>query len=69
MKSLYKYFIAILFIAIGFNGFSQGVGLGNIIIDPYYGYPNFGKNFAQAVQNENASGVDFKVGGRLSPGL
>lgn len=69
MKSYYKCFTAIVFIALGFNGFSQGVGLGNIIIDPYYGYPNFGKSYAQAVEDANTSGVDFKAGGIGPAGL
>ncbi len=48
------------------NSIAQAVEQGNIIIDPYYGGPNFGKAFAQSVAGE---GGDLKVNGLGPLGL
>ncbi|MDX1652504.1 MAG: outer membrane beta-barrel protein [Brumimicrobium sp.] len=42
---------------------------GSIIIDPYYGFPNFGKSFLQAVEDSNPESTDFKSGGIGPAGL
>lgn len=56
-------------IAMGFNSNAQSVGQGNFIIDAYYGFPNFGKNFAASVEEANSNGSDFKVRGVGPAGL
>lgn len=38
---------------------SAQVEQGSIIIDPYYGYPNFGKKLADAVASDSAENVDI----------
>lgn len=45
---------------ISFNASSQAVAKGTIIIDPYYGAPNFGKKFISGLQDENTT---LKTGG------
>jgi hypothetical protein len=39
--------------------FSQ-VNQGSFVIDPYYGFPNFGKNFASAFENSSTSSLEVK---------
>lgn len=38
---------------------SAQVEQGNIIIDPYYGYPNFGKKLADAVAPDSSENIDI----------
>jgi opacity protein-like surface antigen len=38
-------------IALASSSFSQVNSKGSIIVDPYYGYPNFGKTFLSAINN------------------
>lgn len=51
------------------NSFGQGVSQGNVIIDAYYGFPNFGKSFLQAVEDANSGATNFKAGGIGPAGL
>jgi hypothetical protein len=44
-----------------FVGSAQVNSQGSIIIDPYYGYPNFGKSFAEGLSSSASS--DVKIGG------
>lgn len=46
---------------------AQAASQGNIIIDPYYGFPNFGKSFAKNFESETSS--NFKVKGLGPLGL
>jgi len=41
--------------------FGQAARQGNIIIDPYYGGPNFGKAFIEAVEDQNPENVNFNA--------
>ncbi len=55
MKKKITMLFAALAVSFGFNYVSaQAVSQGNIIIDPYYGFPNWGKAFADAI----GDGVD-----------
>lgn len=69
-KNLFKLFAAgaLLFMSTG-SLFAQGVEQGNVIIDPYYGFPNFGKSFLQAVEDANEGATNFKAGGIGPAGL
>ncbi len=51
------------------NSFGQGVSQGNVIIDAYYGFPNFGKSFLKAVEDANSGATNFKAGGIGPAGL
>ncbi|MCH2225378.1 MAG: porin family protein [Crocinitomicaceae bacterium] len=62
------------------SSFSQGVEQGNIIIDPYYGFPNFGKSLteqlSEGISEVNISGygpaglrVEYMVGERFGIGV
>jgi outer membrane protein W len=51
------------------NSFGQGVSQGNVIIDAYYGFPNFGKSFLQEVEDANSGATNFKAGGIGPAGL
>lgn len=54
MKRIVAFFGAALVATIGFNSSAYGqVEEGTIIIDPYYGYPNFGNSFFDLFINEN----------------
>lgn len=50
------------------NLFAQ-VGQGSVIVDPYYGFPNFGKSFLQAVEDANPNAQNFNIGGIGPAGL
>lgn len=62
------------------SSFSQGVEQGNLIIDPYYGFPNFGKSLteqlSEGVDEVNVSGygpagirIEYMVGDRFGVGV
>lgn len=42
---------------------------GSVIIDPYYGFPNFGKSFLQSVEDSNPGAENTKIGGIGPAGL
>lgn len=42
---------------------------GSVVIDPYYGFPNFGKAFIQAVEDANPNAIDSKISGVGPAGL
>ncbi len=48
---------------------AQAVAKGNIIIDPYYGAPNFGKKIASAMSSDNANLKSTGSGGLGPMGL
>lgn len=66
-----KKFITLLVAIVALSGtmkcLAQANYTGNIIIDPYYGFPNFGKSFASNFESSNSS--DFKVKGLGPLGL
>lgn len=43
----------------GQNSVSAQVEQGSVIIDPYYGYPNFGKKFADSFVGDSVDNVDI----------
>jgi hypothetical protein len=43
-----------------FSSFSQANFQGNIIIDPYYGFPNFGKTFYPSIA-ESSNTLNYKA--------
>ncbi len=43
------------------SALGQATRQGNIIIDPYYGGPNFGKAFIEAVEDQNPGNVNFNA--------
>lgn len=51
------------------NTFSQAVREGNLIIDPYYGGPNFGKTFFSAVESANQGANNVETSGIGPAGL
>lgn len=57
MKNILLVVCATLF-ASGLN--AQAVSKGSIIIDPYYGGPNFGKSFAQNFESSNTTNLKVK---------
>jgi hypothetical protein len=62
-------FVAVAIAAIsGGTSFAQANSTGNIIIDPYYGYPNFGKAFYQSIEDADDT-QDFKATGVGPMGL
>jgi outer membrane protein W len=63
MKSKIYVFALALGLASAFStsSFGQGTEKGTVIIDPYFGFPNFGKALLQASVTEGAT--DVKVGG------
>ena len=65
MKRVLTFFGALLVATIGFNSSAYGqVEEGNIIIDPYYGYPNFGRSFFDLfVDENNIDGVQLNAFG------
>lgn len=69
-KGLFKMVAAgtMLVLSMG-NSFGQGVSKGNVIIDAYYGFPNFGKSFLQAIEDANDGATNFQVGGIGPAGL
>lgn len=65
-----------LFIMIGMATFiftsgnlSAQVGQGSVIIDAYYGFPNFGKSFLQSVEEANPEATNTQIGGIGPAGL
>lgn len=53
--------IMILTVIISASALGQATRQGNIIIDPYYGGPNFGKAFIEAVEDQNTGNTDFNA--------
>ncbi len=53
--------VALVSLIFSTNASAQGVRQGNIIIDPYYGGPNFGKAFIQAVEEQNPGNSNFNA--------
>ncbi len=47
-----KIFMILVLMMAGGTSFAQGVEQGNFIIDPYYGFPNFGKSFTEQVSSD-----------------
>jgi len=79
MKKKLLVVFAAIFLA-GGSVNAQGVEQGNIIIDPYYGFPNFGKSLAETTSegltDVNITGygplgmrVEYMVGDRFGIGL
>lgn len=69
-KQLLKLMLAGSFLVLSSsNLFAQGVGQGNVIIDPYYGFPNIGKSFLQQIEDANPGATNFKAGGIGPAGL
>ncbi len=66
MKKL-KSIALVLLIFGATNTVKAQVEQGNIIIDPYYGYPNYGKKLADGINDETTSEVE--VGGIGPAGL
>lgn len=63
MKKIFSILVAILTINFGFvNSISAQVESGSIIIDPYYGFPNFGKKLADSFVSDSING-DIQVTG------
>ena len=60
MNKLFLTLITILTLAN--SSFSQANFQGNIIIDPYYGFPNFGKSFYQSIA-ESSNTLNYKANG------
>ena len=60
MNKLFLTLITILTLAN--SSFSQANFQGNIIIDPYYGFPNFGKSFYQSIA-ESSNTSNYKANG------
>lgn len=65
---------------IGTFAYSQAVEQGNVIVDPYYGFPNFGKNLsdqaAEGLSNVDVTGygptglrVEYLLGDRFGLGV
>lgn len=67
MKKIVTLFAVVLLAGIGMKSHAQANFTGNVIIDPYYGFPNFGKSFASNFESSNSS--DFKVKGLGPLGL
>lgn len=57
MKKKITILLSVLAMTIGYNVSAQAVSEGNIIIDPYYGYPNFGKTFANGIAPSDLDGA------------
>jgi hypothetical protein len=60
MKKKITILVSIITLGLSFNGNAQAVSEGNVIIDPYYGYPNFGKTFLnslEGVENTTVTGI------------
>lgn len=53
--------VVVLSIITSISAFGQAARQGNIIIDPYYGGPNLGKAFLEAVEDENQGSTDFNA--------
>lgn len=62
-------FVTLLSLVFSSNIYSQAVREGNVIIDPYYGGPNFGKAFFAAVESSNQGANDVKSSGIGPAGL
>jgi opacity protein-like surface antigen len=61
MKRKFLQFLSLsILVCVPFIGGAQVNSQGSIIIDPYYGYPNFGKSFASSL---SSSSSDIKIGG------
>lgn len=65
MKKMLTLFAAVLIIGCGMKSHAQANYTGNIIIDPYYGFPNFGKSFADNFETETSSNLKVKGLGPL----
>lgn len=60
MKKFCTLLMATVAMSFGFNNTASAqVEQGSIIIDPYYGYPNFGKSFADLVAGDSSSNVNI----------
>ncbi len=56
-----KIFLTLVLAATGFaSNLNAQVSQGSFIIDPYYGFPNFGSNFASAFEVNGNSGLEVK---------
>jgi hypothetical protein len=56
-----KIIYATLFLALGISSnIKAQATMGSFIIDPYYGFPNFGSNFAKAFEGSGNSGLEVK---------
>lgn len=78
MKKVLLSMIAVVLVSA--SSLAQGAQQGNIIIDPYYGFPNFGKSLTEAasegLDNVNISGygpagirVEYMVGDQFGVGV
>lgn len=60
MKKVLTIVMATFALTFGFNhNAAAQVEQGNIIIDPYYGYPNFGKKLADAIVGDSAENINI----------
>jgi outer membrane protein W len=60
MKKKVTILVSAVTLLFGINSNAQAVSEGNIIIDPYYGYPNFGSKFASSlngIENSKVTGI------------
>ncbi len=73
MKKVFNFLAAAMIIALGFSSTATAqtqTGEGNIIIDPYYGFPNFGVILANTADTQNdISNEDITIGGIGPAGL
>lgn len=56
------------FLTISASATAQAVSQGNVIVDAYYGAPNFGKSFAKTIE-DNGNTSNVKIGGLGPMGL
>lgn len=57
MKKKITILLSAIALCMGYNVSAQAVSEGNIIIDPYYGYPNFGKTFVNSITPSDLNGA------------
>lgn len=68
MKRVITIIAAIAVVATGTTSFAQANSTGNIIVDPYYGFPNLGKSFYQSIERADDT-QNFKAKGLGPMGL
>lgn len=65
MKRVITLVAAVVAIVTGGISFSQANSTGNVIIDPYYGFPNFGASFAKNFETSSTTNLQVKGLGPL----
>lgn len=53
MKKVFTFLVAMATMTTGAFSFAQANATGNIIIDPYYGFPNVGSSLSKSFQQDN----------------